>query len=396
MNRRVRLPIFALALLLLPHWSAANVAFDYESAMREAAAARSENRCPDAIRLYETVLATAPRDVDALVGRGFCLIRNPDQLESAERDFKTVISIAPDYVDAYYGLAIIYRRTGRRDEARAILEEARAHCEDADCRDYLAEISWRIGHFSLARTLDDRTPAERQRQLRGFQHEIYLTYTYDWVEDRPDWYRAGIDYVHHPRPDLGLGASLHRYRRNNQYDNQLGITASYRFNSHTAFEYWGYFADDPAFLAEQKHHPMFYYSFPSALLVGIGARLDEYDGDWARVGRLDIRQYVNRFFGEYSLLTGRDNFDRDVTTHIGRIGYEEDDRLIAQLGYSNGDESIEQFGGSSFSDQKVETIFFSVRYRLNDTWGVIAAGGPEYRDDELFRTTGSLSVFARF
>jgi hypothetical protein len=139
-----------------------------------------------------------------------------------------------------------------------------------------------------------------------------------------------------------------------------------------------------------------YYSLPSFTVIGAGLRLDEYENGWAKVGRLDFKQYVRSFYGEYTLLTGQDNFDRSVTTHIAKIGYEKEAKLFCHIGYSRGDETLDLYGSSSFSDQLIESVFLNVRYFVTKKWGVILAGGPEYRDSELYRTTGALSIFMRF
>ncbi len=72
------------------------------------------------------------------------------------------------------------------------------------------------------------------------------------------------------------------------------------------------------------------------------------------------------------------------------------EETFPQIVYSHGDETIDLYGGSNFSDQLVESIFFNLRYFINAKYGVILAGGPEYRDSEHYRTTGAISLFMRF
>lgn len=163
-----------------------------------------------------------------------------------------------------------------------------------------------------------------------------------------------------------------------------------------SFEYQGYFSANPDFLAAQKYHPILYYSFPSFTVIGLGVRLDKYDTGWAKVGRFELRQYIGSFYAEYTLFSGKDNFNRSVTTHIGKVGFEKEDKLFCYAGYSNGDETLDLGGGSIFSDQLVESIFFNLRYYISTKWGVMLSGGPEYRDHRLFRTTGAVSLFVRF
>jgi YaiO family outer membrane protein len=278
-----------------------------------------------------------------------------------------------------------------------MLEKARDNCaENEKALRYLSDISWQIGHFPLARSIDKEFQPEKTRKQKGFLNEIYLNYIYDWVEDRPDWYQAGLTYVHHFRPDINAGFSFEEYKRNDMYDHQIGLSLSYRLNMNLSFEYQSYFSTDRNFLANQKHHPILYYSFPSFTVIGAGVRLDEYKNGWAEIARFDIRQYIRSFYGEYTLLTGQDNFDRSVTTHIAKVGYEKEEKFFCHIGYSNGDETIEMYGGSNFSDQRIESLFFNFRYFVNAKWGIILAGGPEYRDSKLYRTTGAISLFMRF
>jgi len=122
-----------------------------------------------------------------------------------------------------------------------------------------------------------------------------------------------------------------------------------------------------------------------------------YNGDHTNRTCFDFCVNSNiSFYGEYTLLTGQDNFDRSVMTHIAKVGYEKEDKLFFHVGYSYGDETVDLYGGSSFSDQLVESIFFNLRYFINAKYGIILVSGPEYRDSELYRTTGAVSLFMRF
>ncbi len=395
MKRLIQVAIIAVG-LLLSYECLAEVFDDYDEKMSAALSLRLADKSEEAETIYSGIIAVKSNDVDALVGRGFCRIRTPSEFEGAEADFRAVIELAPSYIDAYYGLALIYKRTGRWSEAKAILGLAAAHSSGDEATQYLADICWQIGHLTLARSIDLRPLAQSMRKVRGYREELYLSYIYDWVEDRPDWYQGGAVFIHHPRPDFNVGGSLFEYRRNEEYDVQLGLSAGYRHDMNWSFGYQSYFSLDPNFLSRQKHHPSFAYSFPSSTVVGAGLRLDEYGNGWARVARFDIRQYMRAFYAEYSLLTGYDNLDRSVTTHIARIGYEGDGSLSAHLGYSSGSETLEQGGGSGFSDQLVESLFVSLKYFVSPPYAIILSYGPEYRDSELFRTTGAVSVGLRF
>ena len=395
MKRSILIATIAVG-LLLSYACLAEVIDDYDEKMSAALSLRHADNSEEAEKIYSGIIAVNSNDVDALVGRGFCRIRTASTFNEAEADFQAVIELAPSYIDAYYGLALIYKRSGRWNEAKAILGLAAERCSGDEAIQYLADICWRVGHLPLARSIDLRPLAQSTRKVKGYREELYLSYTYDWVEDRPDWYQGGAVFIHHPRPDLNVGVSFFKYRRNEEYDEQLGFGASYRHDMNLSFDYQSFFSLDKNFLAYQKHHPSFSYSLPSSTVVGAGLRLDEYDNGWARVGRFNMRQYMRAFYAEYSILTGYDNLDRSVTTHIARLGYEGDGILSGYLGYSSGAETLEQAGGSGFSDQLVESLFVSLKYFVSPRYSIILSYGPEYRDSELFRTTGAVSVGVRF
>jgi YaiO family outer membrane protein len=365
--------------------------------MQRAFSLRKEARFEEAEKIYSRILEKNPDDVDALTGRGFCFLRDRDLYEKAEEDFQKVIDKTPSYVDAYYGLALIHKRCGKWKRAKKALEKANENSAgNKEALRYLSEISWQMSHFPLARSIDKEYPPAPARKLQEFSNEIYLNYTNDWVKDRPDWQQAGITYVRYFRPDFNANLSYTRYKRYGILDNQIGLGLSYRHNMNISFEYQGYFSIDQNYLAVQKHHPVIYYIFPSSTVIGVGVRLDKYETGWANVGRLELKQYIGSFYGEYSLYSGKDYFDRSVTTHIVKVGYEKANKLLFYAGYSYGDETVEPGGGTIISDQLVETIFFNLRYFLSTKWGIFLSGGPEYRDNELFRTTAALTLFARF
>ncbi len=370
---------------------------NYAELMQLALSLRNEARFEEAEKIYTRILGNNPDDVDALVGRGFCLLRDKDLYGKAEEDFQKVIDRTPSYVDAYYGMALIYKRSGKWKQAKGVLEKARKNCAgEEEALRYLSIISWQVSHFPLARSLDKEYPPEANRKLREYKNDIYLNYMHDWVKDQPDWYQAGLTYVRYFRPDLVANFSYAQYKRHGENDGQIGLGMSYRYNMNLSFEYQAYISTQQNYLAAHKHHPIVYYSFPSSTVIGLGARLDKYDSGWARVARFELRQYIGSFYGEYTLYTGQDNFARSVTTHIGKVGYEKEEKLLCYAGYSYGDETVELGGGSSFPDQIVETVFLNLRYYVSTKWGVLLSGGPEYRDNKLFRTTGAVALFVRF
>src|SRR5436189_6443867 len=75
-------------------------------------------------------LAQGPaEDVDALVARGFRLLRDK-KLPEAEADFQRAIAATPCNVDASYGLSLVYNRTGQWKEAKGVWEKARENCKE--------------------------------------------------------------------------------------------------------------------------------------------------------------------------------------------------------------------------------------------------------------------------
>ncbi|UCE41666.1 MAG: YaiO family outer membrane beta-barrel protein [Candidatus Aminicenantes bacterium] len=388
--------IFLLIILLMQN-GYSSTQEDYDELMQRAFSLRKEARFEEAEKIYSRILEKNPDDVDALVGRGFCFLHNKDLFKKAEEDFQEVIDKTPSYVDAYYGLALIYKRSAKWNKAREALEKARGSCAgDEEALRYLSDISWQISHFPLARSIDKEYPPTATRKLKEFYNEIYLNYTNDWVKDRPDWYQAGLTYVRYFRPDFNANLSFTQYRRYGIDDSQIGLGLNYRYDMNFSFEYQGYFSINQYFLAGQKHHPIMYYNFPSSTLIGLGVRLDKYETGWAKVGRFEFKQYMGSFYGEYSLYIGKDDFNRSVTTHIVKVGFEKENKIFCYAGYSNGDETVEPGGGTIITDQLVETVFINLRYFLSPKWGIFLAGGPEYRDKKLFRTTIALSLFVRF
>lgn len=397
MRKKTILTVALVLILTGFQTSFISAAGNYEDNMQVALKFRHEARFDEAINIYNLIISENPNDVDALVGRGFCYLQNKDLYERAKADFQKVVKETPTYIDAYYGLALIDKRTGKWKEAKKILQQAKYHAAgDQRSTDYLADIAWRIGHIQLARSIDSIPAYERVKNLKGFTNEIYLDYIHDWVEDRPDWKQAGITYIHHFRPDMTGGLSFNTYERNEIDDQQIGLTFAYRYNMEISLEYQSYFSTEQNFLARQKHHPTLYYSIPSLTVIGLGLRLDEYESGWAETGKFEIKQYFDSFYGAYTLHIGEDNFNRFVATQIAKIGYEHEKKLLCHIGYSYGDETIDTSGGSNFSDQLVEAIFLGLRYFVSQKWGIILAGGPEYRDSKLYRTTGSFSVFFNF
>jgi YaiO family outer membrane protein len=365
--------------------------------MREASELQRSGKQETAEKIYNEVLSNNPDDVDALVGRGFCRLKDKSRYEEALADFKRVIQLAPDYVDAYFGQAIIYRRRGDRASARDVLLQCKRACEgDEEKLRYLAVLCWREGHFSLARQLDREYPPPPHRRLIKHPNEVCLNYSPDWVKNRPDWETMGFSFVRQQRRDFTWWFSFTRYYRYQKDDLEVGLGIAFRYTHSFGIEYEGYFSDSAGFLADQKHLLKSNITLPSSTIVGLGLNLSKYNKDWARLGRLELTQYIGACHAKYTLLSGMDNNDESVTTHIFELSYERELRYSFRLGYATGNESIDRGGGSFFSDLRVDTLFTSVRYYLTSTWGLIIGGAREWRDERFNRDMVSVSIFKRF
>jgi tetratricopeptide (TPR) repeat protein len=101
------------------------------AALRELVAMDLQARNPE--RALERLNEIIPQNPDAgelyaLRGRLWLGFKRGDELAfatEAEQDFKTAIEKSPDRLEGYGGLASLYRRTGRLDEAIATFERAR-------------------------------------------------------------------------------------------------------------------------------------------------------------------------------------------------------------------------------------------------------------------------------
>jgi len=310
---------------------------------------------------------------------------------------KKTIELAPQYVDAYFGQAAAYRRRGNWSKAKDIIHQAGEACEgDEEKMRYLAVSSWSEGYYRFARRLDKEYPPDSQRKLIEYPSEISVYYAYDWVDDRPNWEESGMVLSHKLRPDLSVSFSESTFRRNDDIDYVFGAGIAYRYNYYLTFQYQSYFAQDGTFLADAKHRPEFSIRLPTSTVLKSGVHLDKYSNDWAKVGLFGARQYFGSAYVDYQLLSGVDNFDKGVITHIGQLGYEKEGRYSMRFGYATGNESIESGGGSSFSGETVETFFGNIRYHFGPRWGIITAGGREYRSNDFYRDTASLSMFIRY
>jgi tetratricopeptide (TPR) repeat protein len=83
------------------------------------------NHPQDALKVAEEALATAPGNPDFLYLRGASKMALRD-LPGAEQDFRQTLSIKPDHLAALSDLAVLLTTTGKKDEARQLLQKVLA------------------------------------------------------------------------------------------------------------------------------------------------------------------------------------------------------------------------------------------------------------------------------
>jgi len=369
---------------------------NYDRNMRKAREFRLSGRQKEAESIYNDILKENPDDTDALVGRGFCRL-SKGRFTGAADDFNRAIELAPDYVDAYVGKAILHRRKGDRGSALAALEVCeQALGKDQNKQRYLAESSWREGHFGFARGLDSRYGVRPGRKLVDYPNEIYLNASLDRLERGDDWDSTGITYVRRHRPDLTWWISHTLYGRYDDSDSESGAGLAFRPTGRISLALEGYISDAEDFLAEYKYKAIANIEILSYTILGLGADFSRYGSDWSEVGRLELTRYVGEFYGKYTLLAGNDSNDENVSTSIFEMGCEKELRYSIRIGYAAGNESVEEGTGTEFSQDEIDTVFGSVRYYVTPEWGLIVGGSYEWRDGDPFREGGSLSAFYRF
>ena len=73
---------------------------------------------------------------------------------SAEREYEAALNLFPEHVDALYNLAVVYTKTGRKDEAKGAYERlVRIHPGSADARTALGDLHAEAGEAAKAEGL---------------------------------------------------------------------------------------------------------------------------------------------------------------------------------------------------------------------------------------------------
>ena len=226
----------------------------YKETMDRARDLRLNGDVDQALLLYEGVLAENDDDVDALVGRGYCLIREAERLDEALADFLKVVQLSPTYIDAHIGAAIVYRRRSDHDAGREILLLAEEASQGKTSRlHYLANSAWREGQFVMARRLDKENGKEEGRKLVDEPFTISPRYAHYWLERGEDWDRVGIGGTWRARPDWAFSGGYDWHWRYGDSDWVSRAGASYKHDAIQSYRYSYTFSDSPGFLVRQKH-----------------------------------------------------------------------------------------------------------------------------------------------
>lgn len=396
MPQKKKILVFFLLLGLLAASSTSPAAQGYTQSMDRARELRTSGDFNKAKNIYEKILNQDPDNADALVGRGFCLFFL-DMNDRALRDFQKAVRLVPDYVDAYVGQAKVFKRRGKWRRAEAVLEKCLKALEgDEEKLRYLAVSAWREGFFHLARRLDREYPPVESRQLIEKPNIVYFTYSYDWVENRDNWRMEKSTFVRRLRPDLSWRISLGRYHRYGQEDKEMGAGMSYRYSNRLGFSYDLFLSGGSNFLADQRHQPKMNFLALPATSIGLGADFLEYDGDWAKLARMELKKNLDNWYGKYSLIIGKDSKSQNVDTSIFEVGYSREKNYRFRLGFSAGDETVEEAGARELSQDRVRSVYAVSRYFVTSSWGLIGSLSREWRDNKIFRSSASLSVFKRF
>lgn len=386
--------------LLLVFTSAVSVlAQSYAERMDNARSMRLSGHVEEAMEIYSVILNDNPRDVDALVGRAYCLLRDSEKLDAALSDFQKVVVLTPRYVDAYIGCAIVLRRNGDWEGAEQILLKCEKECsDDVKKLRYLAESAWREGQFVIARRLDTQYGLEKNRSLLPYPSRVSVGSSRAWLEWGDDWHSEDVGVSHRPRPDISLQAGYEHCRRYGQDDWIADIGAGYRHSYRTSLSWAGAFSDNSGFLAKQKHRFSIDRKILKRTSIEAGAGFSNYGEHWSRRGIFQTEQRAGNFYGRYRLDAGKDTHDETVATHTFAVGYDKELRYSLMLSYSDGEETVEIARNDNFEfrNDTVDTFYARLGFYFRETEGFYLGLLRESRNGQLFRRGINVSLFKRF
>ncbi len=371
----------------------------YKSPIDKARELRLNGDVDEAEAIYNSIIEKNGRDVDALVGRGFCRTRKVERLDEALADFQNVIVMTPGYVDAYIGAAVVLKRKGENEKADQMLTQCEQACEsNTNKLRYLAESAWRESFFPIARKIDKNYGMTPERKLIPHPNKITPSCATSWLETGPDWDMLGLDYSYRSMPDTTWYCGFEEWWRYDTTDWTAQLGASHRRNNFWSANYFFDFSDIPGFLAEQKHSATVNMRVYRSTIFGIGPRLAKYNGHWSKKMKVSLTQNYRNWFADYSYSFGRDSHDHKSGSHALSTGYNLAQQLSLTVGVSTGDETVEtgRAGHYTFRSDTVDSFFVRSELYLTGTMGVSAAYLIEDRNSDLFRREARLSAFKMF
>lgn len=338
----------------------------------------------------------AQEDADSLVRRGYQRLRDNRFPEGARLDFEAALAAAPTYVDAAAGLAAALVRAGKIGKAGEALEQCRTACagDTAKLR-YLSKECWRLGFVETARKLDRATPPPEDRRLTERPHQVAAEVEGSRLENGNTWLFTSVTYAQTLRPDLTVQVRASISQRNGLNDVETGIGLFGRATRRISLSYEGALSGATDLLPAQRHRLRGAWDFGRGASAGLGGDFASYESGWVRLGRLDLEQTVRALTLRYAFASGLDNFDSALFAHVGSLTWDASERISATAGAGYGNETVEHYA-SSFSSQRVRTLFLSGRFRVRPALGFGAGLAAEWRNSAFFRTLAFLSASGAF
>lgn len=373
-----------------------NAQESYESVMNRATEYRLANKCEAAEVLYDSILQNDGKNVDALVGRGLCKLRDKKWIPEAIDDFEKAITLTPDYVDAYIGKANALNRMGSFATALQTLRSCRDYCiNDTAKVQYLAIGCWQLGYVGLARQLDRQFPPKPGRILIEQPNAVISEGTWCPLSNGEKWQFLSTTYIRKIRPDVNVNFQVGYHQRNAHNDFVGGAGLTLVASKRLLLSYEGAFSGTEGFAAIQRHKPLAKVSIFRSTSVGAGADFNKYSSGWVRLARFELEQSTGSLNTHYTVLGGIDNFDRIIFSHILTFTYLKSDRLAVGLGGAYGHESVERFG-STYVNELLRSVFAKIAIDAGSRIQFQSAIAGEWRKNDYFRTIITVAPLIRF